>query len=197
MSDVKITADTREVERLGENFHAAAEVGLRRVTERGEQILRREVPKVTHNLEQGVSSEVVTNAKLLQGNLIVSARSGRLGPRRGTVHLASGKTKQVTLRGQPSFNYAEAVARGTGIYGPHHTEIIPARGQALLIPVQSVPSLNGKPEAYIEVGGQKFIVRRSIKGKKANPYHERAAKRLEAEAQPIFNKALETFDQAK
>ena len=193
MSEVKITADISQIKQLGDDYRAAKEVGLRRVTERGEQLVREEVPKATHNLEQGVSSEVKIGRGLLQGEIIVSARTGRLSRRRATLHLTSGKTKQVTLRAVPFFNYPEAVATGTGEFGPKGVAITPKKAQALLVPVTSVPTLNGKPQAYIESNGQLFIARRSMKGMKPNRYDQRAEQRLGAESQNIFNSALADF----
>jgi hypothetical protein len=203
MADIKITVDAQAIKELGEQVEVAEDVGLRRVLERGEQLLREEIPKQTHNLEQGVSSYVEPRSQkgLLEGFLVVSARRGRTGARQATVHLASGKTKQVSLRPQPAYDYARAVAHGTGIYAiegydlmggeQEGGEIEPRNAKALLIPVSQPPTLNGKPQAYIESEGQIFIVRPYIKGMKPNPYDERAGKRLEAEAPAIFNRAVE------
>lgn len=193
MADIKLTVDERALTELGHDMEVAEEVGLRRVLERGEQVLREEIPKVTHNLAQGVSSYVEPRKRkgLLEGALVVSARRGRTGARTATVHEASGKTKSVSLKGQDAFDYAEAVARGTGIYGPAGVSITPARGRALLVPVAAVPTLNGKPQGYVDIGGQLFIVRRSIKGRRPNPYDERAGARLGTEAPAIFDRALE------
>jgi hypothetical protein len=110
------------------------------------------------------------------------------------LHLPSGKTKEVKLRPVPSFNYAQAVAEGTGVYatggvyGPK--PYISPRGKALLVPVNSVPTLNGKPESYITADGKMFVLRRWMRGMRPNPYHERAARRLEPVAQPIYDRAL-------
>ena len=72
----KITVDTQQIEKLGQEFNAASEVGLRQIVERGEQVLAEEVPKVTRNLEQGISSDVVSSRGILRGELIIMARSG-------------------------------------------------------------------------------------------------------------------------
>lgn len=194
---IKVTVDKREIERLGPQLYEAEQAGLLRILERGEQILRDEVPVQTHNLQQGISSALDPKSRpgALQGNLVVSASRGRTEARKGTVHLASGATKEVNLRAQPAHDYAEDVARGTGEFGPHATPVIPARAKALLIPVAGVPTLDGKPEAYVESDGQLFVFRRSMKGMKPNPYDKRAAERLEKEAQPIMDKALASFDQ--
>jgi hypothetical protein len=191
MSEVKIKADTKQIDRLGAQFAAGAVIGLRRVLERGEQILRKEVPKATHNLMQGVSSEVDPSA--MRATLVVSARSGRRGPRKATLHLPSGKTKQIMLRPQPAFDYAEAVARGTGIYGPKGKVITPKAGKGLLIPISGRPTGGTKKQSYIESGGQYFIVRPSMKGIKPDKFDERTADQLEREAPAIFDRALRDF----
>ena len=190
MPQIRLTADIRQVERLGQDYAAAAEVGMRRLVERGEQLVREEAPKVTRNLIQGVSSDVKVGRGTLRGEIIITARTGRQGRREGVLHRPSGKTKKVSLRAVPAFNYPEAVAKGTGVYGPKHSLIRPRKARALLVPVESVPTLNGKPQSYIEADGKLYVMRRSMKGNKPNPYDERAARRLEGEAQPIFNRAI-------
>ena len=197
-NEPKIIVDTKQVENLGFEFQHMAEVGLERTAERGRQLLVEEVPKVTHNLEQGVQEPDI-NLVTLTAELAVSARSGRVGLEGALLHEASGKTKEISLRGRPAFDYAEAVARGAGIYGPNSAVITPKSGKALLIPISGPPpTLNGKPQAYITSGGQTFIVRRFSKGMKPNPYDERAARRLESEVEAIWNRVLQAFaDQEK
>jgi len=197
MAQVTVKADILQVLNLGDNYRRAAEVGLRRLTERGEQLVRAEVPKVTHNLEQGVSSDVKVG-RVMRGDIIVSARTGRKARRKATLHLPSGKTKEVTLRATPAYDYAEAVATGTGVYstggafGPQQV-IRPKKAKALLVPVTSVPTLNGRPVPYISDGSQLFIMRRFMKGRKPNLFDQRAAARLDNEVQPIFDRALGEF----
>jgi hypothetical protein len=203
MSQRHLTADIKQVIRLGDDYAKAAEVGMRQVAERGEQITRAEVPEVTRNLKQGVSSDVTKRGGLLQGEIIVTARSGRLGQRKGTLHLGSGfkwhkgelvyESVPITLSAVPAFNYAEAVATGTGIYGPKGVAIKPKKSKVLLIPVTSVPTLNGKVAPYIESDGKLYVMRRSMKGRKPDRYDERAARRLGEEAPGIFDNALNQF----
>ncbi|HEV7374484.1 MAG TPA: hypothetical protein VGN95_07195 [Pyrinomonadaceae bacterium] len=202
MSKFTVAANISEVERLGKDYQQAAEVGMRQLVERGEQVVREEAPEakdkaftnIGGNLKQGVSSDVKPRrGGILQGEIIVTARSGRLARRDATLHLASGKTKTVSLRAVPSFNYAEAVATGTGVFGPKGVAITPKKAKVLLIPVSSVPMLDGKLAPYIESSGQIYIVRRSMKGMQPNPYDERAARRLEQEAPGIFDNAIKQF----
>ncbi|MBD0370325.1 MAG: hypothetical protein ICV60_05780 [Pyrinomonadaceae bacterium] len=193
-----ITIDVTEVLTLGDDVVRAKEIGVRQVTERAEQIVCEEAPEakdkaatgIGGNLKQGVTSDVKVGKNGARGEVIVTARSGRLDRREATLHLPSGKTKKVTLRAVPSFNYAEAVATGTGEYGPKRARIRPKKAKALLVPVTSPATINGKPEAYIVSGGQTFVMRRSLKGMKPNPYDERAARRLEREAPQIFDNVV-------
>lgn len=196
MADAKITVDTRQVETLGFEFHQMAIAGLHRTSERGLKLLRQEVPKITHNLEQGVSADV--NEEKLQAEFLVSARSGRQGVEGALLHLPSGATREISLRQVAAFDYAEAVARGTGLHGPKRAVIRPKSGKALLIPVGAVPpAINGKPQAYITSGGKIYVLRRFSRGRKADPYDVRAAERLEAEIPAIWKAVIDNFAEAK
>jgi len=196
--DVKIKVDLDQVEHLGEDFRREVIVrGLYDVAEAGEKFLRQEVPKVTHNLEQGVSSEVDENQ--LRAELLVAARAGRIGVEGGTLHLPSGATREITLRPQPAYDYARAVAEGTGVYatggafGPQPV-IRPREARALLIPVGSVPAaVNGKPQAYVTSNGKIYVLRKYSRGRRPDPYHIRAAQRLEPAVPLIFDRVVSQF----
>lgn len=175
--------------------------GLYDVAEFGERSLRREVPKVTHNLEQGVSSKV--DPKELTVDLLVAARVGRTAAEGGTLHLPSGATREITLRPQPAHDYAADVAFGTGVYatggvfGPKGV-IKPRRGQALLIPVASKPApVNGKPQSYITSNGKIYVLRRYSRGTRPNPYDVRAAQRLEVAIPVIFDRVVNKFAEGR
>lgn len=160
--------DLSGIEELRQELKQFKRVAIGRLGERGYQLLRAEVPYVTGNLKQGVAPPEIKGNR---ATLTVTARSARRGARQATLHLKSGKTKAVKLRGVPAFNYATTVAEG-------RPAMSAKRAKALLIPVASPPS----GESYIEADGQFYIVRRTAKATKPNPYHERAARRLEAEA---------------
>lgn len=170
MADIKV--DYEEVKNLGKELRAGMVISLGRLGERGYQHLRAEVPKVTTNLQQGVAPPVIDEAKLT-AELTVSARSARTGGGAATVHYESGKTKSISLRPTIPFNYAEVVARG-------RPALRPKAGKALLIEIKGTPS-----GSYISAGGKNFVVRKSAKAQKANPYDERAAAKLEAESEAI------------
>jgi hypothetical protein len=196
--DVKIKINLGQVKNLAEEFRKEVIVrGLYDVAEAGEKFLRQEVPKVTHNLEQGVSSEVDENR--LTAELLVAARAGRVGVEGGTLHLPSGATREISLRAQPAYDYARAVAKGTGVYatdgafGPQQV-IRPVSARALLIPVGSVPvAVNGKPQAYVTSNGKIYVFRKYSRGRRPDPYDVRAAQRLEPAVPAIFDRVVNQF----
>jgi hypothetical protein len=175
----QVKADLSAIDELRKELEEMSRVALGRLAERGYQLLREEVPKVTRNLMQGVAPpEIKGNT----ATLTVSARSARRGARQATLHLKSGKTKKVKLRATSAFNYAETVARG-------RPAISARRAKALIIPVDSPPI----GESYIEADGQIYIVRQGAKAVPANPYDVRAARRLEGEAVMIVEAVAKEF----
>lgn len=194
-NELKIKVDTKQVESLGFQFREMSIVGLNRSLERGTVLLRREVPKVTHNLEQGVSvGEVKTESSPMSGELVVAARAGRTDVEGGLLHLPSGATREISLRARSAYDYARAVAKGTGVYrtdgefGPQQV-IKPRSAKAMLIPVDAIPA----GESYITSGGQIFILRRFSRGRRPNPYDERAVQQLEAEIPKIWEAVVQAF----
>ena len=179
MAETKITVDLQQVEKLDADVRAGAVVVLHRAAEAGQRFLRQEVPKDTHNLQQGVSADV--DVARLRAQLIVSARRGRVAASSALVHSPRGGTRKIQLRAQPAYDYARAVAAGTGVFarsdivGPQPV-VRPRTARALLIPVAAPPS----GESYVTSRGQTFVVRRYLRGMQPNPYDLRAAARLEA-----------------
>lgn len=178
MNDVEINVEIRGVKELTQQFRTATETGTRKVVERGTQHLRHEVPKDTHNLEQGVSGDVRVKADRIEADLIVSARSARRGARTGILHEEDGNTRQVRLRPVPAFDYAETVAKGK------QAQLHPQSAMFFIVPVDNPHG------AYIEADGLTYIRARSLKAVPPNPYDERAFKRLEPEVDPIMTAAL-------
>jgi hypothetical protein len=188
----KITVNLKEVENLGEAFRSMLIVGGRRVTDRGEQLLKEEAPKVTGNLRLGISSHF--DESELRGEVTASAVQRQIGIEGALLHLPSGATREISLRSQPAHDYARDVAEGTGVYGPRGAVIRPRSGKALLIPVGAVPmGENGKPQAYITSGGKVYVMRKFSKGRRANDYPGRAAARLESEVPSILDAVVEEF----
>ena len=177
MAEPKITVDLSQIKDFPEDFQRRVIIrGFEDLLDHGVDLLAEEAPKKTGQLRLGMTRGN-TDYSALRGELVAHAERGGTFDRSITVSLKGGKTKQVTLRGQPAFDYAQAVAEGTGIYGPRHTPIVPKSGKVLLIPQN-----DNFP-----------IFRRSAKGQKPNPYHERAAAKLEAEAAQRFEAVVASF----
>jgi hypothetical protein len=146
-----VTVNTKAIEQLGADIERGKRAFLGRLAERGGQLLRAEVPYETGNLRQGVAPPNVDYANM-EATLTVSARSGQRASMIAEVFGADGKKlRTVTLRGNPSFNYAAAVARG-------RAAIAPRNAHALLIPVPFAPQGQG----YLLAGGQVYIAAKSI-----------------------------------
>lgn len=175
---------TKDLQDLARDIDRMNRAILGGAAERGYQLLRAEVPKVTHNLEQGVAPPDVDYSKM-QATLTVSAMRARTGPRSATLIGADGKEKKkVTLRPQAAYDYAAVVATG------YKAQSAPKSAKAFLVPVSIAPSKGG----YLKGdNGQIFVMRKSIGAIPANPYDERAAKRLEGEIEGIADAQLKIF----
>jgi len=184
MAEAIVKVDTHELEELGRDIRKAKEILLRRLGIRGKKHLMDEVPYETGNLRGGVSDPDIDN-QAMTATLTVTARSGASLAGVGQVMSADGKfVKNVRLRPSPAYNYAEVVARGN-----KKATLTPTHARAFLIPVSGRPSKGG----YLMVGGQIYIIRKSRKGQKANPFDERAARKVEAEAPAVAKRVLEEF----
>lgn len=178
----EVDVDVRALEQLVKDIDAAKKLLLVRLAERGYRLLRAEVPVDTSNLRLGVARPDVDQQKG-EATLTVSAHSAAKGARKATLHLKSGKEKEISLRPTPAYNYAEVVARGN--------KAVPYKRKPMLIPVTTAPA----DESYITDGDQIYIVRIDRQRQKANPYDERAATRLEGEVPKIWKEIAEEFFQ--
>ncbi|HUF02786.1 MAG TPA: hypothetical protein VMM38_01280 [Aridibacter sp.] len=190
----KITVEISALEELELELAKLATEITGELGKRAYQLMRKEVPYKTGELKQGIVAylpggrTIGTGAstsgrpvsKPNRAEVVASGRRARRGPRSATLHLKSGKTKQITLRSRDSYNYASAVAEG-------RKAITPKKGKAILIPVANAPA----DESYIVEGDQIYVVRKSAKAYGGNPFHERAAKRLEREAVMIVEAVAE------
>jgi hypothetical protein len=181
----EIVVDAKAIEELAADFKKAKRALVSRLAERGYQLLKQEVPEKTGNLKKGVRDPEYDFENLTAGILVSAARDS-IGAREAKVFNEEGEDtgKTVTLRAQPAYNYADVVARGNKA-----AKLTPKTAKAFLIPVPTAPVKGG----YLLAGGQIFVIRRSRKGMKANPYDERAAKRLESEASRIGEAVLKQF----
>ncbi|HMV46578.1 MAG TPA: hypothetical protein PLD20_00975 [Blastocatellia bacterium] len=185
MADLKIKIDTTAIEQFGKELDAAGRAVIDNLIEPAAEYTREEAPVRTGRLQSdhtSVSSETRQTSTGYEGDLIISAFSKPIGSRQAQLVYPSGKTKTVSLRPQPEFNYAEAVARG-------RKEVRPVRAKLLLIPVASAPA----NETYVRSAGEIFILRRRAKATKPNPFPERALKRLEQAAPGIIENTLANF----
>lgn len=189
MAEVKV--DISAVEKLGDDFKKIGKFSLVALAQRGLDLLRAEAPERTGNLKQKGIKEPDYDFEKLEAVLTVSAASEALKAANATVHYPSGKTKTVSLRPQPQFNYAEAVARGRAAIRPHSKWTPGVKGtsgaRALLIPVSSAP----EDESYITAGNKIYVLRMSAKATKPNPFDERAAEKLQAESSTIVGKIVD------
>lgn len=195
MADLKIKVDTKAIEQFGKELESAGRAVIDNLLEEAEQLVREEAPRRTGRLKDDLNSvasggeenksvfnTVRQTGTGYEGDLVISAFRERRGARQAQVFYPSGTTKTVSLRPQPAFNYAEAVAKG-------RKEIRPVRAKLLLIPVASAPS----NETYVKSAGEIFVLRRRAKATRPNPFPDRALKRLETVADEIVGKTLADF----
>lgn len=183
---MKASADAKAFEELKRDARPAAREALKQARDRGEELLRDEVPGGTEGLlGKGVTHEDDFSKAVIRSSLIVSAVNENKGGS-GVLHLPGGATRRIQLRAGKPYDFARAVAEGTGLFGPRHQEIKPKRGRALLVGVDTVPP----GESWIAAPGGKFIVRRKVEGMPPNDFGGRAADRLEEEVEGIVAATL-------
>jgi hypothetical protein len=189
MAEVKV--DISEVQKLGDDFKKIGKFSLVALAQRGLDLLREEAPERTGNLKQKGIKEPDYDFEKLEAVLTVSATSEGLKAANATLHSPSGKTKQVSLRPQKPFNYTRAVVEGRAAIRPNSKWTPGVKGtsgaRVLIIPVTSAPT----DESYITAGNKIYILRRSAKATKPNPFDERAAKKLQAESSTIVGKVVD------
>lgn len=181
MSDVIVKVDVSGLIKTEKQLAKGAKLTLANITERGRQILPEEMPEETGQLKNTGVKAAIYDFDNLTAVIPISAVRNSVGSRSATLHLPSGKTKQVTLRAQKAYDYARVVAQGNPAMKPKHAKVF-------LIPVASANIAN----SYITDGGNTYILRPEVKELKPNPYDARSAKRLQGEApgiaEKVFNK---------
>jgi hypothetical protein len=185
---MSLKPDTSEMQQLRRGFLAAFRRGFLEVVERGVALVKAEAPSGdTEALRKGVRAETDLGGQALKGTIIVSAVREAESAGVATLHLPGGASRMVAVRGTKEFDYARAVAEGTGLHGPKGQVITGRRGGVLLIEVDTPPS----DSSYLERGGRTYIVRPRSEGMRANPFDVRAANRLESEVESIIERALQ------
>lgn len=155
-----------------------------RLKNRAVEIMREETPSRDGGLRSGVDGSVSR-----QNPPVVSIIASAIARRQAgnAIYVsASGKQRPVRLRGQRPFDYARAVAEGTGIFGPKGQRITPKRARVLTVPVDSPPT----GEGYLIAGGKYFVFRRSVAGMAPNDYPGRTLARLDPEIDSILAEEL-------
>lgn len=191
--DVRIKVDRKQVENLGFDFRQMAVAGLIQTKDYGERFLRDETQKISREFR--VASDI--DQKTLKASLFATAiRNARSGQSAEVVY-PSGKTKEVSLRPRPEFDFARAVAEGTGEFGPRKRRIFPRHAKVLLIPKSSGPRLGERKESFVRIDGKYFVFRRFSRGMRPNPYDERAAQKLEAVVDQIWDRVVKAFAAGK
>jgi hypothetical protein len=170
-----------------------AAVGLIRAARAGERFLREETEKISKEFR--VSSDV--DEKLLKASLFATAIRNARSAQSAEVVYPSGKTKEVSLRPQPEFDFAQAVATGTGEYGPRKARIFPRHAKVLLIPRSIGPRLGEKGESFVRIDGKYFMFRPFSRGMRPNPYDQRAADKLEAVLDGVWANVVQAFAEQK
>ncbi len=181
MAEVEVKVDASALTELAANIEKAKGELLVRLAAVGADMMREEAPFATGNLYQGIAPAQIDAAS---GTATITATAKRpsLSGGTGEIYFKGKPTgKIVSLKPQPEFNYAEAVARG-------RPEIRP-KGKALLIPLRNATPLGN----YVRIDGVNYIYAKRAKAVAANPFHERAAKRLEQEAPVIADEVLRKF----
>lgn len=123
--------------------------------------------------------------------------TGRLGGKKGgesSIHYkvqASGKTitgilSATALNPVTGEDYAERVAKGTGLYGPHGTRIFPKKGR-FLVWMKDGSRNPTTPAGWKQARAEgKVIYAKSTRGQKPNPFMSKGMKESWDNAPAVF-----------
>jgi hypothetical protein len=167
-----VHVDLSEVLKLPADVREGMGAGLTAATTRGAEIMKEEAPERSGRLKEGIKPHV--DLASMKGEIEVSAIRPAQPAHTETIVSARGRSREVRFAAQPEFDYARAVAEGTGLYGARGQEIKPKRVKKLRFVVSGHPVFAG-----------------SVEGQRPNPYDERAADRLELEVDDIVGDAIE------
>lgn len=184
-----IKIDISQVKNLEIDLRQMMVAGLIRTSRAGEEHLRSQTEKISKLFR--VSSDV--DEESLTASLFATAIRPARSAQSAEVVYPSGKTKEVTLRLQPEFDFAQAVAEGTGLYGPRRATIFPKVAKVLLVPKAIGPRQGEKGGSLVRIDGRYYVYAAWTRGMRPNPYHERAADLLEAEIDPIWDGVVKAF----
>jgi HK97 gp10 family phage protein len=131
-----------------------------------------ELLKLGNNLEAGIQAGLLRAAGVVEAADVAEApvRTGNLADR--IRKYLEGRRAHIVSTAP----YSIHVHQGTGIYGPHKTKIVPTTKKALAF----------------QIGG-KTLIRRSVKGQKANPFMTRGLNKVERRLPDIFGQAIQEY----
>lgn len=176
-----LETDLRTLDTVALDTQGAAVETVRSATKRSAEVEREEVG--SKRLGKGIQPETDLEGMRLEGR-VVAEFSDRTPSRVGELHLASGRRRQIPLRGSfGDYNVLLGLATGTGVYGPRGMAIRPREGKVLLINVDSPPP----GESYITAGSETFILRPRSRGTRPDDFIDRAADRVEGELNGIVD----------
>lgn len=115
---------------------------------------QRETQKAARRWADRVGHDVVNEAKRR-----CPVDEGAL--RASITHVAKVETSTATVVVGSPLPYAECVHEGTGLYGPHHTPIVPVTREFLKFKPKNPAASKDK---------RSYIFRRSVKGQKPQPF---------------------------
>ena len=131
-----------------------------------------ELLKLGNNLEAGIQAGLMRAAGAVEAAAVETApvTTGNLANR---IRKYFESHRAIVKATAP---YSIFVHEGTGIYGPHRTRIVPTTKKALAF----------------QIGG-KTLIRRSVKGQKANPFMKRGLNKVERRLPDIFGQAIQEY----
>jgi hypothetical protein len=168
---VRWEIDDKGLKDSPELFHKAMVRAVGQLMELAEQFAKREAPssilRGDHGGRGGIVNRVDINGHLITGVLSATAKNRETG-----------------------FNYALALYRGTGIYGPRKKMIVPVKKKILAWVTRGIrPTTSvGWREARKE--GRAFFARKT-KGIRPNLYLDKGMKLAMAKAPAIFDREIE------
>lgn len=131
----------------------------------------KQIYNITQGPNSGLLKDMLKRGARVQTRARRNLRGGATGPRRINTGALSNSIKvavsaitntHLAVRVGSNLDYAVFVHDGTGIYGPRKTKILPKRGRALVFRSKIYGAKRGRWRG--------FVVVRSVKGMKPNPF---------------------------
>lgn len=135
----------------------------------------RQIYSITQGPNSGLLKDMLKRGARVQTRARRNLRGGSTGPRRINTGALSNSVKvsvsaitndYLAVRVGSNLDYAIFVHDGTGIYGPRKMKIVPRRARALVFRSKIYGAKRGRWRGYVVV--------RSVKGMKPNPFLKEA-----------------------